>query len=150
MSENNKDEKPTEKSVDSTEEKPKKTNIEIYNEKKREETKQDLETAKDKILDVERDFLETLKGIASPQARTYAKIFEEKNDIKSALLVLQEDVKNQKPMPNMPGIPQPTGIPKVGLAKYMKYTPGIDKISWEIPMSELLDPEKNKKLGEYQ
>ena len=113
-------------------------------------SQQSTSTPPKEPLQVEKDFLETLKAIASPQAKGYAKIFEDKGDIKSAILVLQEDVKNQKPMPNMPGIPQPTGIPKVGLAKYMKYTPGIDKISWEIPMSELLDPEKNKKLGEYQ
>ena len=149
MSENNKEIVPTDKPVDSTGEVPKKTNIELYNERKQDEVKQDLDTAKTEVLDVEKNFLDTLKAIASPQARGYAKIFEDKGDIKSALIVLQEDVKNQKPMPNTSSIPQPVGMPKVGLAKYMKYRPGSEKISWEIPMSVVLNPEKNKKLGEY-
>lgn len=149
MSENNKDQKPADKVEQSTTEKPKKSNIEIHNEKKREEVKQDLSNAKDEVLEVEKQFLETLKGRASEEAKAYAKIFEDKDDIKSALLILQEHDKNQKPAPNTPSIPQPIGISKVGLAKYMKYVPGSEKISWEIPASVLLDPEKNKKLGEY-
>ena len=150
MSENNKEKVLTETVVDSTEESSKKTNIELYNERKREEVKQDLEIAKTEVLDVEQNFLDTLKAIASPQAKGYAKIFEDKGDIKSALIVLQEDVKNQKPMPNSSSIPQPVGMPKIGLAKYMKYRPGSEKISWEIPASVVLDPEKNKQLGDYQ
>ena len=37
---------------------------------------------------------------------------------------------------------------RVGLTKYMKYKEGSEKISWEIPITEIMDPEKNKKLGE--
>jgi len=103
-------------------------------------------TEKDEVLKIKEEFLESL--IARADIRTKALI--DKLDIDSKILVLQENEKQQKPMPNMPGIPTPTGMPKVGLEKYMTYVPGSEKISWEIPASVLLDPEKNKKLGEYQ
>ena len=72
-------------------------------------------------------------------------------DPDSKLLVLKENIKQiaAHPAPNNPSIPNPTGQPKVGLAKYMKFVPGSDKIEWNIPASVLLDPIKNKKLGEY-
>ena len=103
-------------------------------------------TDKDEVLKIKEQFLETL--IARADVRTKALI--DKLDIDSKILVLQENEKQQKPLPNTPSIPTPTGMPKVGLAKYMKYVPGSEKISWEIPASVLLDPKKNKKLGEYQ
>lgn len=107
-------------------------------------------TDKDKIVEMQKQFYETLMATADHKTKGFAKVFYDKGDIDSALVILQENAKNQPPMPNAPTIPTPTGIPKLGLEKYMKYVPGSEKISWEIPASVLLDPEKNKKLGEYQ
>lgn len=72
-------------------------------------------------------------------------------DPDSKVLVLKEQIKQlaAHPAPNNPSIPNPTGRPKMGLEKYMKYVPGSDKLEWEIPATVLLDPIKNKKLGEY-
>ena len=51
-------------------------------------------------------------------------------------------------MSNNPSIPKPTGEGRLRIERFMNYVPGSDKIQWNIPMSEVMDPEKNKKLGE--
>lgn len=51
-------------------------------------------------------------------------------------------------MSNNPSVPRPLGSKRLKIEKYMKYVPGTDKIEWNIPMSELMNPEKNKSLGE--
>ena len=51
-------------------------------------------------------------------------------------------------MSNNPSIPKPTGEGRLQIERFMKYVPGTDKIQWDIPMSEVMDPEKNKKLGQ--
>jgi len=130
-----------------TEEKPK-SNIEKYNEKiKVEGIKPKVS---EKVKELQMNLYNTLLANTSPEAKGYAEIMKDKGDMDSAILILQESVKNKKPAPNSSSIPQPVGIPKVGLAKYMRYVPGSDKIEWNIPMSELMDPEKNKQLGDYQ
>lgn len=107
-------------------------------------------TPDDKVKGLQQQLLDTLMGGADVRARALAQPFIDKKDLDSAILLLQENAKQQKPAPNTPTIPTPTGTPKPGLEKYMKYVPGSEKISWEIPATVLLDPEKNKKLGEYQ
>ena len=103
-------------------------------------------TEKDEVLKIKKEFLETL--LTRADVRTKALI--DKLDIDSKILVLQENEKQQKPLPNSSTIPTPTGMPKPGLEKYMTYVPGSEKISWEIPATVLLDPKKNKQLGEYR
>lgn len=113
-------------------------------------TPQQPTTPDDKVQKLQQQLLDTLLAGADVRAKALAQPFVNKKDFDSAILLLQENAKIQKPAPNMPTIPTPTGTPQPGLAKYMKYVPGSEKISWEIPASELLDPIKNKKLGEYQ
>lgn len=133
----------------STEENPPLSNIEKYNAKVKEEgIKPDIPK---KVLELQTNLYDTLLATATSEAKGMSKIFKDKGDMDSAILILQESRKNNaaKPSPNTSSIPQPVGIPKVGLSKYMKFVPGTDRIEWNIPMSELMDPEKNKKLGDY-
>jgi len=104
----------------------------------------------EKVQKLQQQLLDTLMSGADVRAKALAQPFIDKKDLDSAILLLQENAKIQTPAPNTPTIPTPTGMPKPGLEKYMRYVPGSDKISWEIPATVLLDPEKNKKLGEYQ
>ena len=147
MSENKEGQQPIEDVVSPTEEIKEKTNIEKYNEKRKTEVKEDIESAEDRAEAFRDELIETLKSRADKRTLTLIKSL----DKDSQLVVLKENEKQnlKNPMPNMPGIPNPVGAPKIGLAKYMKFVPGSDKISWEIPATVLLDPEKNKKLGEY-
>lgn len=135
-----------EKPSESTEEKPK-SNIEKYNDKvKAEGIKPEVPEG---VLELQKQLYDTLLATATPEAKGYAGVFEKKGDMDSAILILQESAKNKQPAPNTSSLPQPVGVPKIGLAKYMRYVPGTDKISWDIPMSVLMDPKKNKQLGEY-
>jgi len=111
-----------------------------------EPTPPEQSTEKDEVSDIKNQLLDSLLVRADVRTKTII----EKLDIDSKILVLRENEKQQTPMPNAPTIPQPIGMPKLGLQKYMKYTPGSEKISWSIPASVLLDPIKNKQLGEYQ
>jgi len=72
-------------------------------------------------------------------------------DPESKLLVLKARVELNKkhPSPNTSSIPTPVGNVKMGIEKYMKFVPGSGKIEWSIPASVILDPIKNKKLGEF-
>ena len=143
------EEKDPENTSNPTEEKPQ-SNIEKYNEKvKAEGIKPKVS---EKVLELQTNLYNTLLETAPQHSKGYADIMKKKGDMDSAILILKEGIKNEKaksPAPNTSSIPQPVGIPKTGLAKYMTYVPGTDKISWSIPMSELMDPEKNKKLGDY-
>jgi len=111
-----------------------------------EATPPERSTEKDKVLDLKEQLLDTLMARADVRTKTII----EKLDIDSKIIVLKENETQQKPMPNAPTIPQPIGMPKLGLQKYMKFVPGSEKISWSIPASVLLDPIKNKQLGEYK
>ena len=101
------------------------------------------------ILGLQKQLLDTLIAGADVKAQALAKPFIDKGDLDSAILLLQENAKIQKPLPNTGSVPTPTGTPQLGMAKYMKYNPGSEKITWEIPASVMLDPKKNKELGEY-
>lgn len=104
----------------------------------------------DKVEKLQQQLLDNLMATSDVRGKALAQSFIDKGDKDSAILLLQENAKIQKPDPNTPTIPTPTGMPKPGLEKYMKFNPGSEKISWEIPATVLLDPIKNKKLGEYQ
>ena len=66
------------------------------------------------------------------------------------LQILENYKKSKSRSPNTPIINQPTsyGQKKFGIDPYITFDKVKGEIKMQIPIEELLDPEKNKKLGE--
>ena len=141
------DEQSTEESEATTEEKPvskpKKTNIEIYNEERIKRAGKKVINEKEKSKLLLEELVKSYKSRADKETVAIIKDLA----LEDQLVVLKAKEKQKPPEPNTSSIPTPMGPIKTGLEKYMKFNQYTGEIEWRIPASELLNPEKNKKLG---
>lgn len=76
----------------------------------------------------------------------------EMNDLatQNKMLDIILEKRKSRPGANRGSLPTPVGVgeSKYGIDRYMKIDPDKHEIHMEIPFSVLMDPEKNKKLGE--
>ena len=143
------DEKPTEEIEKPTEEKKgkkkKPNNIAIYNQERLKRASQKVQDEKKKSEELLQELLKVYKSRADKETVAVIKDLA----IEDQITVLKAKEKNKPPEPNTPSIPTPVGAVKTGLEKYLKiHNPYTGELQWEIPASVLLNPEKNKKLGE--
>lgn len=108
-----------------------------------------------------KDFVETLQNTLRGRVPQYLLDATKDMDLKSAYIVLKTHSENLQDVkgtdPNTPIIPLPLGgqRSKREIDKYLTISivpgnPKKNEINLEIPGSVALDPEKNKKLGDWQ
>jgi len=145
------EEKPTEELEETTEaaptEKRKKTNIEIYNEEKLKRAGKRVQNEKDKSKLLLEELVKSYKSRADKETIAIIKDLALEDQL-TVLKAKEKTEKTKAPEPNTGSIPTPLGPVQSGLEKYMKFNQYTGEISWIIPASVLLNPEKNKKLGE--
>ena len=127
--------------------KPKLTNIEIHNIKKK--VKEEVVAEKDKEIkskdkEVDKFLLEAIEArkLNAPQ---YVLALIKDLDPASQLLVLKTNSERNAD-PNTSSIGTPIGRQKMPLEEYMVYNQSKDKIEYNIPASVLMNPKNNKKL----
>lgn len=92
------------------------------------------------------------------QTKSKAMEFEDIDDkstiiiLKNRLRIQQEEASSRSPPSNSSILPSPAPIgpsqKKFGIDKYIVFDKNLNEIRMEIPMTELMDPETNKKIRE--
>jgi hypothetical protein len=127
------------------EEKKELTNIEKYNAARKVELeKVKVKESKTKDRETKKYLKEAIEA-RKAHAPKYVLNLIENLDPKSQLEVLKAHDERQ-PDPNVSSIGVPIGREKDPLEQYMNFNPNKDTIEWNIPASELMDRNKNKKL----
>ena len=121
------------------------TNIEKYNAARKVELEK-VQVKESKAKDREtKKYLKEAIEARKAHAPQYVLNLIEKLDPASQLEVLKAHDERQ-PDPNVSSIGVPIGREKDPLEQYMAFNPSKDTIEWNIPASELMNQDKNKKL----
>jgi len=114
------------------------------------------DTKKDQTVPTDDKYLEELVKTYKEVTKMDPKLLEGL-DTKNQYLILKNAMKDKKPDPNMKlYTPTSTGKVMLGIDEFMKVDEksfkdkGFGKVEINIPASVLFDPEKAKKLGQYQ